>query len=106
MNGYAYSGNSPITHSDPSGREPGGSWMYVGSDRWTSTKGGYRYHFRADYYLFCRYGGSQCLGGVGGTAYWIPMQYAGLPGVWLVARVVVNVAGGTQLLRAGGWPGQ
>ena len=65
--------------------------MYVGSDRWTSTKGGYRYHFRADYYLFCRYGGSQCLGGVGGTAYWIPMQYAGLPGVWLVARVVVNV---------------
>ncbi|WP_247680812.1 RHS repeat-associated core domain-containing protein [Micromonospora sp. C97] len=91
MNGYAYSGNSPITHSDPSGREPGGSWMYVGSDRWTSTKGGYRYHFRADYYLFCRYGGSQCLGGVGGTAYWIPMQYAGLPGVWLVARVVVHV---------------
>ncbi|WJK35492.1 RHS repeat-associated core domain-containing protein [Solwaraspora sp. WMMA2065] len=91
MNGYAYSANSPVTHSDPTGREPGGSWMYVGSNRWTSTNGGYRYHYRADYYLFCRYGGSQCLGGVGNTPYWIPMQYAGQPGVWLVARVVLHV---------------
>ncbi|MEV4543869.1 RHS repeat-associated core domain-containing protein [Micromonospora echinaurantiaca] len=91
MNGYAYAGNSPVTQSDPTGREPGGSWTYFGSDHWSTTKGGYRYHFRADYYLFCRYGGSVCLGGVGSTMYWIPMQYASLPGVWLVARVVLNV---------------
>ncbi|MFE9919421.1 RHS repeat-associated core domain-containing protein [Micromonospora sp. NPDC005553] len=91
MNGYAYAGNSPITQSDPTGREPGGSWTYLGSDSWTSTKGGYRYHYRADYYLFCRYGGSVCLGGVGNTLYWIPMEYSGMPGVWLVARVVLNV---------------
>ena len=92
MNGYAYAANSPVTNSDPTGLEPsGGSWMYIGSDYWTKTSGGYRYHYRADYYLYCRYGGAFCLGGYGNQTGWINMAYAGLPGVWLLARVVVYV---------------
>jgi RHS repeat-associated protein len=92
MNGYAYAANSPVTLSDASGREPGGgSWMYVGSERYTWTKGGYRYYYSTDYYLYCRYGGTQCLGGYGNQTGWINMAYAGAPGVWLVARVVVNI---------------
>lgn len=91
MNGYAYSANSPVTKSDPTGLEPNGNWMYIGSERGSWTSKGYRYYYRADYYLFCRYGGSQCLGGYGGQTGWINMAYAGVPGVWLLARVVVAV---------------
>lgn len=94
MNGYAYAANSPVTDSDPTGLEPGGgNWYYAGSESGSWSKGGYRYYYRADYFLYCRYGGSQCLGGVAGYQglYWIPMRYAGDPAVWFIARVVVTV---------------
>ncbi len=90
MNGYAYANNSPVTLSDPTGLEPGAGWVYIGSSRWSRTGGGYRYDYRADYYLYCRSGG-YCLGGIGDTMYWFNMAYRMPAGAWLVARVVVHV---------------
>ncbi|MCW6010831.1 transcriptional regulator, partial [Micromonospora sp. CPCC 205371] len=94
MNGYAYAANSPITDSDPSGLAPsGGGWYYAGTDSGSWSKGGYRYYFRADYFLYCRYGGSQCLGGIAGYQglYWINMAYRNHPAVWFIARVEITV---------------
>jgi RHS repeat-associated protein len=91
MNPYAYAGNSPIDRSDANGLSASGKWMRIGSEYGTWTQGGYEYHYLRTYYLFCRYGGAQCLGGYGNAVGWIDMRYAGVPGVWLVGRVTTAV---------------
>jgi len=90
LNPYSYAGNNPVDDTDPSGLSSSGSWTYVGGRSATWTQDGYKYHYTERYYMFCRYGGSVCLGVFKGTFYWMPVMLAG-PAFRFIARVVTTL---------------